>query len=458
MNIELFQIPVSSSIRDSLKAISKNKRGIIFIHDLSKKKKVIGVLTDGDIRDCLLDGVKIDDKIEKHINEDFVYAEYNSPREEILKKLDSNIKIIPILKKDKSLHDIANKDYIPNPVEKSVFVRSRAPARITFGGGGSDLTYFFTKEKGAVINATISIYSHAFLSLRNDKKIIVNSLDYDKKWSAKNLDDALKIKDKSYGLFQSLFKAIKPNHGFDLTVYSDFPKESGLGGSSVVYAAIIGCFNELRTDKWDSYDIAEIAFQAERLHMEVAGGWQDQYATVFGGFNFIEFDKKNNSVHSLKISKKIILEMEENLLLFEIPKKRISKGGNIHINQKKSMESKEVNNKMKDAVNLCYEIKEQLLRGNLEKFGRSLDKAWKLKRTFSKKITNRDIDSIYNYAIKNGAIGGKLMGAGGGGYFLFYVSPSDRNQFINAMNKKGLKNTSFLFDKDGMQSWTIRQQ
>ncbi len=85
--------------------------------------------------------------------------------------------------------------------------------------------------------------------------------------------------------------------------------------------------------------------------MEVAGGWQDQYATVFGGFNFIEFDKKNNSVHSLKISKKIILEMEENLLLFEIPKKRISKGGNIHINQKKSMESKEVNNKMKDAVN-----------------------------------------------------------------------------------------------------------
>jgi len=457
MDITLFQIPISSSIRDSLKAISKNKHGIIFVHDLSKKKKIIGVLTDGDIRDCLLDGVQIDENISKYLNKEFVYAEYNSPRENILKKLDSNIKVIPILKKDKSLQDVASRDYVPNPEEKSIYARSRAPARITFGGGGSDLTYFFTKDKGAVINATISIYSHASLLIRNDKKIIVNSIDFNKSWSANNLNDALKIKDKSYGLFQSLFRAIKPEYGFELTVYSDFPKESGLGGSSVVYAAIIGCFNEFRTDKWDSYDIAEIAFQAERLHMKVAGGWQDQYATVFGGFNFIEFNKKNNSVHNLKIPKKIILEMEENLLLFQIPKKRVSRGNNIHIDQKKSMQSEAINKKMKDAVNLCYELKEHLLRGNLEMFGKSLDKAWQLKRTFSEKITNNQIDSIYKYAIQHGAMGGKLMGAGGGGYFLFYVSPSGRNDLINAMKKKGLLNTSFLFDKEGMQSWTIRQ-
>lgn len=457
MNINHFQLPVSSSIRDCLEAISENKHGIIFIHDLSKVKKIIGVLTDGDIRDCLLKGAKIDDKIKKHINKDFVYAEIDSPREEILKRLDTHIKVIPILKKNKSLNDIANRDYIPNPSEKSIFVRSRAPARITFGGGGSDLTYFFTKEKGAVINATISIYSHALLSLRNDSKIIVNSLDFNKKWTSNNLESALKIKDKSFGLFKSLFMAINPDHGFELTVYSDFPKESGLGGSSVVYAAIIGCFNELRVDKWDSYDISEIAFQAERLHMKVAGGWQDQYATVFGGFNFIEFNKKNNSVHNLNIPKKIILEMEENLLLFEIPKKRIASGGDIHRNQKKTMETKKTNSKMKEAVNLCYEIKEQLLRGNLEMFGKSLDKAWRLKRTFSKKISNKNIDAIYEHAIKNGAIGGKLMGAGGGGFFLFYVNPFLRSQLITAMNKKGLKNTNFSFDKEGMQSWTIRQ-
>lgn len=457
MNINHFQLPVSSSIRDCLEAINENKHGIIFIHDLSKVKKIIGVLTDGDIRDCLLKGAKIDDKIKKHINKDFVYAEIDSPREEILKRLDTNIKVIPILKKNKSLNDIANRDYIPNPSERSIFVRSRAPARITFGGGGSDLTYFFTKEKGAVINATISIYSHALLSLRNDNKIIVNSLDFNKKWTSNNLESALKIKDKSFGLFKSLFMAINPDHGFELTVYSDFPKESGLGGSSVVYAAIIGCFNELRVDKWDSYDISEIAFQAERLHMKIAGGWQDQYATVFGGFNFIEFNKKNNSVHNLKIPKKIILEMEENLLLFEIPKKRIATGGDIHSNQKKTMETKKANTKMKEAVNLCYEIKEQLLRGNLEMFGKSLDKAWRLKRTFSKKISNKHIDAIYEHAIKNGAIGGKLMGAGGGGFFLFYVNPLLRSQLITAMNKKGLKNTNFSFDKEGMQSWTIRQ-
>ena len=174
MNINHFQLPVSSSIRDCLEAINENKHGIIFIHDLSKVKKIIGVLTDGDIRDCLLKGAKIDDIIKKDMNKDFVYAEIDSPRVEILKRLDTNIKVIAILKKNKSLNDIANRDYIPNPSERSIFVRSRAPARITFGGGGSDLTYFFTKEKGAVINATISIYSHALLSLRNDNKIIVN--------------------------------------------------------------------------------------------------------------------------------------------------------------------------------------------------------------------------------------------------------------------------------------------
>ena len=145
MDITLFQIPISSSIRDSLKAISKNKHGIIFVHDLSKKKKIIGVLTDGDIRDCLLDGVQIDENISKYLNKEFVYAEYNSPRENILKKLDSNIKVIPILKKDKSLQDVASRDYVPNPEEKSIYARSRAPARITFGGGGSDLTYFLLK-------------------------------------------------------------------------------------------------------------------------------------------------------------------------------------------------------------------------------------------------------------------------------------------------------------------------
>ena len=204
--------------------------------------------------------------------------------------------------------------------------------------------YFMVNDSGAVINATISLYCHATLRPRNDKKIIIDSFDLDETIEYQDLDNMLS-EDDSFDLFRSLIRLIKPDFGFDLSVKSDFPTASGLGGSSSVMVSVLGCFNEFRRDKWNDYELAEIAFQAERFDMGVSGGWQDQYATVFGGFNFIEFKKDNNLIHPLRLQHKTILELEESLVLFEISSGLDS--GSIHDSQKITMQD----SKIQDLVN-----------------------------------------------------------------------------------------------------------
>ena len=160
--------------------------------------------------------------------------------------------------------------------------------RVSFGGGGSDLTHYFRTNSGAVVNAAVSIYSHGSMRVREDSKIIIRSLDLDASLTANSLEEALMQKGP-FGLIQSLLHVVQPNYGFELYLNSDYPVGSGLGGSATLSAVVLGCFNMLRKDKWTQHELAEIAFQAERLHLGIAGGWQDQYAAVFGGFNLLNF-------------------------------------------------------------------------------------------------------------------------------------------------------------------------
>jgi D-glycero-alpha-D-manno-heptose-7-phosphate kinase len=211
----------------------------------------------------------------------------------------------------------------------------------------------------------------------------------------------------------------------------------------------------LRKDQWNQYELAEIAFQAERLHLGIAGGWQDQYAAVFGGFNFIEFHSKENIVNPIRIHPDIVLELEESLILCDTGISHHS--GNIHENQKTTMGSESVREMVKQNVDLTYATRNFLLRGELEKFGESLDKAWQLKRNFSSMISNSHIDSIYEGAIKNGAIGGKLLGAGGGGFFIFFVPPFQKQELISYLNSKKLKIQNFRFEPEGLKAWTSRK-
>ena len=447
-----FIISQCSTIREGLSKIDLNGIGMVFIVD--SETRVIGVASDGDIRSAMLDGSELSDSIQGVFNSDFKWSLESESREVILKLLDSEIKAIPLLDKKMRLVDVATANSFSLYLEENTFARSKAPVRVSFSGGGSDLThYFMSSNSGAVINATISLYCHATLRPRNDKKIIINSFDLDETIEYQHLDNMLS-RDDSFGLFRSLIKLIKPDYGFDLTVKSDFPSGSGLGGSSSVMVAVLGCFNEFRRDKWNDYELSEIAFQAERFDMGISGGWQDQYATVFGGFNFIEFKKDNNLIHPLRLQDKTILELEESLVLFEISSGRSS--GSIHDSQKITMQDSTIQDLVRKNVDHSYNMKEKILKGKLRDFGLGLDIAWKLKRQFSNKISNDKLDELYSYAIEKGALGGKLLGAGGGGFFIFFVENFSKNSFLRSMKQRGYTETRFQFDDKGMQSWTMR--
>lgn len=452
MDLEKYVIQINASIKEALFKIENNQKGFIFISDVNGK--IVGIATDGDIRRNLIKGNTIYDSISNCANFNYIKAYNSTPRELLLKQLDHIIKVIPILDEEDRLVSIISSDFLPEIIEQKVFSRSKSPVRISFGGGGSDISAYFVNNKAAVINATISLYTHATLKLRNDERIIIHSLDLNDMIEFDDFNCLVKY-DGKFSLIQSVIKAIKPSFGFELFIQSDFPMSSGLGGSAVVISSILGCFNQFRSDKWDKHDIAELAFQAERLHLGIAGGWQDQYATVFGGLNFMEFNQDQNIINPIRLSNETVLELEESLVLCYTGLSHDS--GNIHNDQKEQTKNDAIKDRIQSNVDLTYEMRNHLLRGRLNDFGVCLNKAWELKRSFSTKISSPWLDEIYSGAIENGATGGKILGAGGGGYFLFYVPSFERNKLMKWIKSKGLVLTPFIFENNGLQSWTVRE-
>jgi D-glycero-alpha-D-manno-heptose-7-phosphate kinase len=439
------------SIKSALLKIDANKDGVIFIQ--SEFGKIMGIATDGDIRRGLLAGMTLEDPISRCANSNFVSANLKTSRETLIKKLDGNIRVIPILDELGKLTNIVSRRNLPLENEKPIYIRARAPVRMSFGGGGSDLTHYFSEHSGAVINSAISLYSHATMKFRNDAKIIINSTDLNTELVANDLDSALS-QESPLGLIQSLLSVIRPQYGFELHLNSDFSVGSGLGGSATLLAAVLGCFNLVRKDQWTQHELVEIAFQAERLQFGIAGGWQDQYASVFGGFNFIEFQPDQNIISPLLINPDVCLELEESLILCDTGIAHHS--GKIHHEQKQTMLEKSIKKMVAENVKLSYDIRNHILRGELDKFGKCLNRSWMLKRNFSPLITNSQIDEIYNGAIENGASGGKLLGAGGGGYFVFYVPPFKKHKLTSYLKSKNLTLQPFRFEPSGLQAWSSR--
>ena len=385
-------IAESDTIEQAFQRLNANMLGILFARDAAGR--VIGAVTDGDIRRRLLTGISIQGEVASCINRDFVWARAGAPREQILKLLDQRVHVVPILDVDGRLVDVFSRDLFNLGEESEVFARARSPVRISFSGGGTDLTHYFVdNDGGSVINATIAMYAHATLRRRSDNRIRIYSHDFRCTVEAENL--ASLGSDGELALIKSVVRLIQPAYGFDLDVSADFPVGSGLGGSAVVSSAIIGCFNEFRSDRWDRHEIAEMAFQAERLMLNIPGGWQDQYATVFGGFNHMEFSSEQNTIVPLRLEPNIIAELEESLVLCYTGSNHDS--GSIHRDQKQQHETSDAVAAAATQKEVTREIRHHLLRGQLLECGRLIDEAWHAKRRFSPLIssgrTRRDLRS-----------------------------------------------------------------
>ena len=334
----------------------------------------------------------------------------------------------------------------------SHLVRSRAPLRLSFCGGGTDVSPYPEEKGGVVLSTTIDKYAYASLEPRRDTKFAIHSLDYD--FVAK-YPHARKIAlDGNLDLIKGVVRAFHPRKGADLYVHSDAPPGSGLGSSSTMAVAVVAALKTWLGKKLSSYEMAELAYRIEREDLKIAGGRQDQYAATFGGFNFIEFHKDSTVVNPLRIAPDTRNELEYRMVLAYLRQTRSS--ANIIQRQRASYEAgkREVVRALDALKALTFEMKQKLLLGRIDDFGDLLHEAWLSKKHLDQGITTEPVDALYDKARKAGAIGGKMPGAGGGGYFVFLCRAHARAKVAQALEDAGAQLVPFAFTQDGVTTWS----
>lgn len=315
---------------------------------------------------------------------------------------------------------------------------TRTPFRISFAGGGSDLKNYYEKFGGSVLSVSINKYIYLSMHPYFDKNGYL--LKYAKTEQAKTLEE----------IQHPIIKAVFAKYGIqgvDFNSSADIPSGTGLASSSAFTCGLINLCN-VYTDKYmNKEEIASEACKIEIEDLKEPIGKQDQYACACGGLNFISFHKCGSvDVEKLYLQNDAYHVLEKNLLMFYTGQTRAA--GSILAEQKKNTTDDEAKIKnLHKMVALSKDLRTELLRGNTNAMGEVLHAGWMYKKELASGISNPMIDEAYDLAIENGASGGKLLGAGGGGFLLFYVQEQYRNKVRKALNK--LKEIDFKFDNKG---------
>ena len=342
-------------------------------------------------------------------------------------------------------------------------IRSKAPFRIDFAGGGTDVAPYCDEFKGAVLNATINYYAYVTITESKEQGIHVNSLDYNEYqtfYTNEDLDNS-----GSLGLVKATLREIQTfsgidimnaEKGIDIFIHSDAPPGSGLGSSSTVCVTLLGALLAYYRIPLTNYEIGSLSFDIERVKLGIKGGSQDQFAATFGGFNFMEFFQGQTIVNPLRISNDIINELQYNLIMVNVGKSRMSDG--ILDEQIKLYKSDRIEMLpyYHEAVRLAGAIKDALLKEDMRDFANLLNQAYENKGHFCDKIISPRVDEVYTIALANGALGGRIMGAGGGGFLLFYVDYARKRELLQKLKEIDTSILNFSFDNHGLQTWRIQ--
>jgi D-glycero-alpha-D-manno-heptose-7-phosphate kinase len=341
---------------------------------------------------------------------------------------------------------------------KNIF-RARAPLRLGLAGGGTDVSPFSNEQGGYILNATIDLYTHVILEPMDDGQVVFDALDRDEKVTLPATDvlpngNLLRL---HRGIYNRIVREFNRGESlsFKLTSFADAPAGSGLGTSSTMVVCIIQAFSEWLGLGLGEYDIAHLAFKIEREDLKLAGGKQDHYAAAFGGFNFIEFGPGPNRVlvNPLRIKDWVRNELEASTVLFYTGQSRDSSKiieqqiENLKVKSSPSVYAMEA--LKQDAVSM----KEAILIGDLSRYAEILQNSWSFKKKLSSNISNPKLDQIYSDAIRAGALAGKISGAGGGGFFMFFVPPSKRFNLIRMLQDYQGQVVNFHFTSIGAESW-----
>lgn len=336
-------------------------------------------------------------------------------------------------------------------------IRSKAPLRISFAGGGTDVRHFFERDGGCVLNATINHHAWGSLNPREDGKIHIESVDLGLSLSFE--PNAEMAYDGKLDLVKAAIRNMggQGSTGFDMFLHSDAPPGSGLGSSSTLMVTLVGLMQRYKNLPLTDYEVSQLAYTIEREQMGIKGGMQDQYAATFGGFNFIEFERDRVVVNPLRVNREVVNELEHNLLLCYTGTTRASDRIIDDQIQRYENQNEDTLSGLRHQKRLAVQMKDALLKRRLSEFGELLNEAWEFKKKLSSKITNPQIDEVYETARKSGALGGKITGAGGGGYMLFYCRFEKKHRVAEAVRKLGIVPTPFAFEFHGLQTWSVNE-
>lgn len=341
-----------------------------------------------------------------------------------------------------------------------MLIRARAPLRLGLAGGGTDVAPYCDIHGGYVLNATIDRYAYAVIKTLDEPFVRFAATDQQtEKVIALAVPLALNGK---MDLHKAVYNHMVQHYNggtpiaLELSTFCDAPAGSGLGASSTLVVVMIRAFAELLNLPLDDYTIAHMAYQVERVDCGLQGGRQDQYSATFGGFNFMEFYENNRAViNPLRVKNWILCELEASLLLFYTGVSRES--AKIIADQSSNVTSGSV-----DAMEAMHGIKREallmkecLLRGDFAGIVHSMRAGWDSKKRSAKTVSNPLIDSIYDAAINAGALAGKVSGAGGGGFMMFFVPTERRMDVVRTLKQFSGEVSNCHFTKHGTQAWRI---
>lgn len=355
-------------------------------------------------------------------------------------------------------HDQGNERHVQQDFH-TMIIRSKAPLRLGLAGGGTDVSPFSEEYGGYVLNATINLYAYCDIIPRDDNKIIICLEDRNQRYEC---DSARSLQingeaDLVKGVYNRVVKDFDlPSLSFEIHTYVEATAGSGLGSSSTLVVAILGAFVQWFSLPLTDYDIALLAYSIEREDLCLAGGKQDQYAATFGGFNFMEFYANSKViVNPLRIKDKIVNELSRNLVLFHTETSRES----AHIIKQQQDNVRKHNEQSIDAMlhlkQQSLQMKEALLKNDLDSIGLILNSVWDYKRKMAEGITTDLFEKVYKVALEAGATGGKISGAGGGGYVFFYCPGMTRYRVVEALSRFKGKVRRFEFTNRGLETWQI---
>jgi D-glycero-alpha-D-manno-heptose-7-phosphate kinase len=337
-------------------------------------------------------------------------------------------------------------------------VRSRSPLRLGLAGGGTDLSPYCDEFGGAVLNFTINRFAYAFIETRSDDQLVFTSSDLElsetlQLSSELPIDTGLKLHRGVYNRIIREFNGGQPI-GLTLTSFADAPAGSGLGTSSSIVVAMVDAFRTLLDLPLGLYDVAKLAYEIERHDLALAGGRQDQYAATFGGANFVEFLPGDRVVvNPLRIKSSHVDELEASLVTCFTGRSRQSAA----IVDEQSRQMLERNSNALEGLHQlkadAIQMKHALLSGDMRELGEILQRSWIAKKKTAKAVTNSEIDGLFEFALQNGAVAGKVSGAGGGGFMMFLCKPEFRPRLINALRQRGATAEAVHFTLKGCESW-----